>query len=339
MTESAPANVLISLSEARQQAACAVTQTLRGAPAPVSEMTSHLTAAQGKGIRSLLLIYCSMDAEGLVPQDAVQAAAAVELFHLATLVHDDVIDDAPLRRGIPTIQYNYGKKRAVICGDYLLCLAASKAAPLHTSYQGHSSLLATYMSALSRVCQGELNQFVNNRNLELGIPGYLRIIMGKTASLFYASALSGALIARYTQAQALRLARFGRYLGIVFQIVDDCKDYEFSEGVTLKTGRKDIAEGVVTLPLICAFRSSPELRELAGQAFDNASAAELLVMAVRDSGGIRQSRELAVRFADKAKSMLAGFPEEKKRLLLELLESLTNHQDHESLIANSETST
>jgi len=319
MTKAVADSSMLSVQEAQRQAADTVKQALMGAPNPVCEITNHLAGAQGKGIRTLLLLYTAMDPDGLVHSDAVKAAAAIELFHLATLVHDDVIDNAPLRRGIPTVQHKFGRKHAVICGDYLLCLATSLIVPLHANYQEQTGLLPTVTSALSHICMGELRQLCNNRNIELGIPGYLHIIVDKTAALFYVAAYAGALIARYNSDETMRLARFGRYFGMVFQIVDDCKDYEISEDEALKTVGKDISEGVVTLPLIYAFRSSPQLRELAKEAFDDAVLAKRLAKAVCDTDGTQKSRDLASRYADKARLLLKAFPAYKTRSLLELL--------------------
>ncbi len=319
---------LLTVVEAKQQASDTVTQALNNAPVPVSDMTRHLALSQGKGIRTLLLLYCSMDLNGLVPSDAVKVAAAIELFHMATLVHDDVIDDALLRRGIPTIQHKFGRKQAVICGDYLLCLAASLIAPLHDAYHEYANLLTTFTSAISRTCMGELSQFRNNRNLMLEIPDYLRIIAGKTASLFQVSALAGAVTARYDNRQTMRLARFGKYLGMVFQIVDDCKDYEFTEDEARKTVGKDITEGVVTLPLIYAIKNSPQLFELAKGAFDDVILAKRLVREVCNAGGTNLARDLASRYAVKAESLLTGFPDNKTELLLELLnESMSGNKN------------
>jgi len=319
MTNAASGSPKLSVHEAQRQAAETVKQALMGAPNPICEITNHLAGAQGKGVRTLLLLYTAMDADGLVPVDTVKAAAAVELFHMATLVHDDVIDNAPLRRGIPTVQYKFGRKHAVICGDYLLCLAASFAVPLHSDYREHADLLQVFTSALSRICMGELRQLCNNRNIELEIPGYLRIISEKTAALFYVAAFAGALIARYNRDETMRLARFGRYFGMVFQIVDDCKDYEISEDEALKTVGKDISEGVVTLPLIYAFRNSPQLRDMAKEAFDDAILAKQLAKAVCNTDGTQKSRDLAVRYADKARLLLKTFPDYKTGSLLELL--------------------
>jgi len=319
MTSAASGSAKLSVHDAQRQAADFVKQALMSAPNPVCEITNHLAGAQGKGIRTLLLLYTAMDSDGLVPDDAVKAAAAIELFHMATLVHDDVIDNAPLRRGIPTVQHKFGRKHAVICGDYLLCLATSLTAPLHADYQEHSGLLPAFTSALSHTCMGELRQLSNNRNIELGIPGYLRIIADKTAALFYVAAFAGALIARYNRDEVMRLARFGRYFGMVFQIVDDCKDYEISEDEALKTVGKDICEGVVTLPLIYAFRSSPQLREMAKGAFDDAVLAKQLAKAVCNTDGTQKSRDLALRYAEKARLLLKAFPANKTSSLLELL--------------------
>jgi len=319
MTNAASGSTMLPVHEAQIQASETVKQALMGAPNPIYEITNHIAGAQGKGIRTSLLLCTAMDADGLVPSDAVKAAAAIELFHMATLVHDDVIDNAPLRRGIPTVQHKFGIKHAVICGDYLLCLATSLTVPLHVDYQERTGLLPAFTSALSHICMGELRQLCNNRNIELGIPGYLRIIADKTAALFYVSAFAGALVARYNREEAMRLARFGRYFGMVFQIVDDCKDYEISEDEALKTVGKDICEGVVTLPLIYAFRNSPQLREMAKEAFNDAALAKQLVKAVCNTDGTRESRDLAIRYADKARLLLKAFPEYKTNSLFELL--------------------
>ena len=326
MTKAVAETSMLSVQEAQRQASDTVKQALMGAPNPVCEITNHLASAQGKGIRTLLLLYTAMDSNGLVHSDAVKAAAAIELFHQATLVHDDVIDNAPLRRGIPTVQHKFGRKHAVICGDYLLCLATSLIVPLHADYQENASLLPTFTSALSHICMGELRQLCNNRNIELGIPGYLRIIADKTAALFYVAAYAGALIARYNSDDASRLARFGRYFGMIFQIMDDCKDFEVSEDEAMKTVGKDIAEGVVTLPLIYALKNSPQLRSLAKDAFDDAVITKKLYKAVCDAGGTKKSRELASRYADKARLLLKTFPADKTNSLFELLnKSLGNN--------------
>lgn len=319
MTNAAQAPQRITVEDAQAQTGKRLAQVLTQAPAPVLEMTTHLAAAGGKGVRTRLLMYAAMGEDGLVPQAAVEAAAAIELLHLASLVHDDVIDDAALRRGIPTVQNKFGKKQAVICGDFLLCLAASLVVPLRPQQEQPANLLEEFVTALTQICLGELVQFRNNRNLKLEVPGYLRIVAGKTAALFYVSALAGALLAGYPKQEALALGRFGRYLGIVFQIIDDCKDYDCSEDQTLKTVGKDIAEGVITLPLIYALQKSPDLHTLATQAFDDAHSAQKLVQSVRHAKGTDQARALAARYAQKASRLLTPLAAEKVAKLQGLL--------------------
>lgn len=314
----------LSVDEAREQLSALMTRVLTKAPAPILDIMKHLAISQGKGVRALLLFYTAMDENGLVPSDAVTAAAAAELFHLATLVHDDVIDDAALRRGTATVQAKFGKKQAVICGDYLLCSAAALVAPLHERYRGAVPFLTTFTSALSSVCLGELNQLRNNRNLDLTIPGYLRIVSGKTAALFYACALAGAFIAGLAKPKAVRLARFGRYVGMVFQIIDDCKDYEQNETEAQKTVLKDIGEGVVTLPLIYAMAANPEVRTAALSIFSDELQIGRLAALIKNTTGVEQSRALAMRYAKKAEALLDGFPDCQTRPLLELLHKSLN---------------
>jgi heptaprenyl diphosphate synthase len=319
MIERKPAETL-GITEARQRIAATVTHALKAAPKPVSEMTSHLAASQGKGVRALLLLHAAAGPDGLVPADTVPAAAAIELLHMATLVHDDIIDDSALRRGFPTLHSRFGRKRAVICGDYLLCLAATLIAPLQANYREFEGPFAMFTAALGRTCMGELRQLNHTRNLGLNVNTYLRIVSGKTAALFSVSALAGALVARLNRAEAMRLARFGRYLGMAFQIVDDCKDYEQTEGEALKPVGKDISEGVVTLPLIYAMQASKALKASVERAFSDISQAGPLTEAVRLAGGTGKSKALAARYAEKARSLLDGLPESKARPLVELLD-------------------
>jgi len=318
------ASAKLTVDEARAGLSALLTRTLTKAPEPILGMTEHLAAFRGKGVRALLLFYAAMDESGLVPSDALTVAAAAELFHLATLVHDDVIDDALLRRGAETIQAKYGKKQAVICGDYLLCAATALIAPLHESYKGAAPFLTTFTSALSSVCLGELNQLHNNRNLDLTISGYLRIVSGKTAALFYACAYAGALVAGQAKPEAMRLARFGRYIGMVFQVIDDCKDYEQNETQAQKTVLKDIEEGVVTLPLIFAIASNPEVRTAALSVFSDRMQIDRLAALVRGTTGVAQSKALAERYVKKAEALLIGFPDCQTRPLLGLLHKSLN---------------
>jgi len=314
---------MISLKEAIEQAnsniAGALGNVSNGA---LSGLTSYAGSAGGKGVRMRLLLCAAMNADALVPENAVKAAAAVELLHLATLVHDDVIDDTPIRRGISTVQQKFGKKSAVICGDYLLCMSlnALSGIEMDGDKERFLPLAVRFSRVLSSICLGEYTQLLHNGDLEMRVPTYLRIIAGKTAALFYISAFFGALLGGEEEEQARALGRFGQRLGIAFQIADDCKDYELSEEEALKPVGNDIAGGVVTLPLIVALKQQPALRDLALEAMKGGRAVSGLVAEVRRLGGTAGAREILLRFDAKARLALRNIPGAKRERLLVILD-------------------
>lgn len=315
---------MINYAEALSRASMDIENALKTAPRDVREMTGHLAGAAGKAIRPRLLLACAMDGSGDVSPDAVKLACAVEIFHMATLVHDDIIDDSPLRRGIPTVQSKFGKKQAVICGDYLLCMAIDMVADLPYSYgEDEARLLPEFLGAAKKICIGEKSQSDNTGNLALSLRQYLKIISGKTAMLFYISSYAGAVVANRGKIkenikQIRALANFGRLLGVMFQIVDDLKDYDQTEADALKPVRRDIADGVITLPLILAIAKNPGLKELASAAIGDNANARVLVENVRANGGCGDAREIAARYRKKAENFLiagTGDDEKRKRLL------------------------
>jgi len=303
-----------------------LSDTLMGVPSGLGEMTAHLALSPGKGVRARVLLSAAMDADGMIPGNAVKAAAAVELLHMATLVHDDVIDGAALRRGKETVQRRFGQKNAVICGDYLLCMSLSLLTRLEAEEADDSrrqdapDIAARFSKALSAICLGEYSQGKNSGNLELGIPAYLRIISGKTAAMFSIAASLGSLLGGGDEAQSRALGRFGHCLGMVFQIVDDCKDYEFSEAQATKPVGRDAAEGVVTLPLILAMAREPAVRALAREAVGTGLPLPELLDAVRAAGGTEGARDLTRRYAEKAVRALRGAKGEKRESLLDILD-------------------
>ena len=174
---------LVNLSRANELVEAEVDRTLSTSPFVIREYMKHLALSTGKHIRATSLLVSAMDSDDLINVDAIKFAAAIELIHLATLVHDDIIDNADLRRGELSLQKKYGKRTAVICGDYLLCVALKTAADVEDKDRYVKFNAPDYMS---RVCLGELNQHINNGNFELSTYRYLKIIAGKTAALFEA---------------------------------------------------------------------------------------------------------------------------------------------------------
>jgi heptaprenyl diphosphate synthase len=235
---------------------------LSNSPKIIRGYTEHLSKSKGKFIRAHSLITCAENEEGLIHPNAVKFAAAIEMLHLATLVHDDVIDNADLRRGRETLQKKYGKKTAVICGDYLLA-ASLKLASSASDKEDYLDLkMPDYVS---RICLGELNQHINNYNLDLSVYRYLKIISGKTAALFEASFFAGAVLSKkdMEKNELNKYKELGRYIGMIFQLTDDCMDFEKTEDEAKKPVQSDYEQGVITLPLIYTLKNMAGFKERA----------------------------------------------------------------------------
>jgi len=306
----------LSIVEASEHTAALIFHSFEHAPKPVRPMTKHLASASGKGVRTSLLLTSAMDEAGLVPKEAILAAAAVEIFHLATLVHDDVIDDASSRRGIDSVHVKFSRKEAVICGDYLLCMAVSA---ISTIYEPYKDLANKFTDAVERVCLGELRQYSNNYNTAIRFYEYLRIIRGKTAALFYISAYAGALIGGCPEKDIVQMGRLGTYIGMIFQIIDDCKDYMLDERDALKPTKTDIASGVVNLPLLMAFLKEPALREAAKSTMGNPLKVNGLIHDVHRLDGVGSSLAIVGSYHKKANNILKSIHCKKKSEALEKL--------------------
>ncbi|MEY8356247.1 polyprenyl synthetase family protein [Lachnospiraceae bacterium 54-53] len=271
-----------------------VEKHLSSAPPVIRNYTAHLAKSTGKFIRAYALMACSADEEDKIPAEAVTLASAVELLHLATLVHDDVIDEADTRRGIETLQKKFGKKTAVICGDYLLSLALKLAASIPNRKEFEALDMSNY---LCRICMGELRQEINNRNLNLSVYRYLSIIKGKTAALFEASFYGGALLSTKDEKKLHMYRNAGNDVGMIFQLMDDCIDYELDETKAKKNVRSDYEEGVVTLPLIHAMEQDKAFSEKVRKGL--ISAKEIYTR-VLEAGGTAYTKAVAGRYYAKA---------------------------------------
>jgi heptaprenyl diphosphate synthase len=292
------------------------------APVPgLSEMTSYLAQSNGKGIRALLLLTSAMDSNGNVPDDAPSAASAIELLHMATLIHDDVMDDADLRRGQPALHKKFDTKSAVLCGDYLLSqsmlMIANMGKERAEEIKDHNLLISRFSRALASICRGEYTQHINASNFDINLLTYLRIISGKTAELFSVSAYAGAIIAGEPKPDEFR--RFGRYLGMAFQILDDCKDYDLTKEQAKKPVGNDIKNGVITLPLILTMRKNPEFRKIAKEVVMAQKNTDEIVMSVRNSGGSKAAKNIAERYLQFASNSLKSVLPEKQEAMLNLL--------------------
>lgn len=271
-----------------------VDKTLSSSPRIIRGYTEHLTKSKGKFIRAYSLLACAENSDDLINPDAVKFAAAIEILHLATLVHDDVIDNADLRRGSETLQKKYGKKTAVICGDYLLAISLKIA----TSIPNKEDYLNLDMpDYITKVCLGELNQHINNYNLDLSVYRYLKIISGKTAALFEASFYAGAVLSEKDKLKISKYKELGRYIGMIFQLTDDCMDFEKTEEEVKKPVQSDFEQGVITLPLIYTLKNVSGFREIAQ---DKKVTRVDINDAVEKSGGLKFTHMLSRKYYEKS---------------------------------------
>lgn len=287
--------------ESFEQAKNEIGVMLNKAPMIIRRYTKHLAASTGKGIRAASVIACAMDKEGRVPENAIKLAVAVEILHLATLVHDDVIDDADLRRGELTLQKKFGRRTAVICGDYLVCMAMKIAASIAKESEQKDIMKFQIPDYISRVCLGELYQHINNGNVDLSVRQYLRIVSGKTAALFEASFYVGAALTEDDLCIVKKYAKLGRYVGMIFQLTDDCMDFEESKESAKKPVQSDYEQNVITLPLIYAFKKLENFKNRARGCILPRSEINEMVL---KTGGLDYTRRVAKEYYDKAFQLL-----------------------------------
>jgi heptaprenyl diphosphate synthase len=306
---------LIKFDEAIELVKEVSDNTLAKSPLIIRGYTKHLMASRGKYIRAMSVLICAEDKEGLVHPNAVKIAAAIEILHLATLVHDDVIDNADIRRGDITLQKKYGKRAAVICGDYLLCTALNLAASISNKKDYLDLDIPDYMG---KVCLGELNQHVNNANLNLSVYQYLKIISGKTAALFEASFHAGAVFSGSDKIECKKYKQLGYYIGMIFQLTDDCIDFEDTAENAKKPVQSDYEQGVITLPLIHALKNINSFNEKA--AGGGVSRSEINE-AVKIAGGLNFTHLVVKKYYNKAEKIinLLAISENKKGKLVTVL--------------------
>lgn len=289
---------LIKPDEALELVKEELVRTLSKSPLIIREYTRHLAASFGKFIRASSVLTCAEDKDGLISPDAIKTAAAIEILHLATLVHDDIIDNAGLRRGDVTLQKKYGKRTAVICGDYLLSVALRMAAGIKNRKDYVDLELPDYVG---RICLGELNQHINNNNLNLSVYQYLKIISGKTAALFEASFYAGALLSKSPDSEMNKYRQLGFYIGMIFQLTDDCIDFENTVETANKPVQSDYEQGVITLPLIHAFANIKELKDKAAK---TTLSREEINEAVRKTDGIGFTKMVARKYYNKSLKLI-----------------------------------
>ena len=279
----------------------------------IADINAHLLRMQGKMFRPTLLLLVNRATQARDPR-SVRLAAAVELIHLATLVHDDSVDHSVLRRGMPTINSLFSHQVSVIMGDYLYSRAVIELVAI-----GDLKALEVLSRVTNEMTIGEMRQLLAHDPLSFGEDAYDLLIRAKTASLMSGACECGALEAPPRVRAAM--ARFGNALGMAFQIIDDLLDFTEVEAVTGKPSGHDLREHKVTLPLIYALpRFTPAQRAdidaVMAAAEPTAEQIERVVGHVKAAGGIEYAKARAERLGQEAHTELNELPDSPARDLL-----------------------
>ena len=267
----------------------------------LSDVAGHLVSAGGKRLRPALALCSAYAAKGIGPvsEDAITGGISVELVHLGSLYHDDVIDEAETRRGVPSVNARWSNIVAILAGDYLLARASSLAASLGADV---ASLLA---ATIGELCRGQVLELQHLFDADRSVETYTSAISGKTASLFGTACRVGGMVSAVDDPTLEALTQFGHHLGMCFQIVDDVLDVTATDEELGKPAGNDILEGVYTLPVIHALASSAELRDLLGRKIDR-SQLEAARALVKAGDAVERSIETARGHAADASTVLAS---------------------------------
>jgi geranylgeranyl pyrophosphate synthase len=265
-----------------------------GHGAALGDHASSTLAAGGKRLRPVLVFVCAGSAE---TTDLVRAGAAVELLHMATLVHDDVLDRAPMRRGRPTVFWSAGREAATATGDFLFSRAFAQLAAT-----GSPAAVKALSAASSSLARGELIQRDDAFSPDVTEERYFERCTLKTGKLFEAACRLGAVLGDPGEESAGALGRFGDRIGLAFQLFDDVLDLSGPPDQTGKSRGTDLLDGTVTLPIIYAREADPSLRDARPA---STAEAEALCDRIAATGALDRARDRALAFVEEAKAMLS----------------------------------
>lgn len=282
----------------------------------IRDVADHILGGGGKRLRPTLLLLVSQML-GYRGNADVTYAAVVEFIHTATLVHDDIIDEASMRRGRTSINYRWGNQVTVLIGDFLYTHAMQMALRV-----GRLDALQLLCAVTIEMTEGEILALEMNGRADLREDDYFEIVTRKTAALFGATCRVPGYLVEVDDRRGAMLTDFGRFLGISFQLVDDLLDFTSSAEVLGKPVLSDLKEGKITLPLILSMDAATEdERELIARVAREKSFAtgdsDRVLELVRRGGGIERTREIANDYVSKARACLSEFPSSSARDALE----------------------
>lgn len=296
----------------------ALSENLQPNLALVSKVADHILFSGGKRLRPLLMVLCARLCGYQGGYDHT-FSIIFEYLHAATLLHDDLVDDATLRRGKPAAHTVWGSSTAVLVGDFLLARGLSIAAAT-----GKPKIIEIMAGITENMSQGEIHQLQKKGRVDLTEAEYMEIIRCKTAVLFQGACRISALLAEAPETEEARLADYGYHLGMAFQMVDDLLDYSESTAAIGKGVGADLKEGKLTLPVIYALQQAETVdrekmeRIIVDEHF-SVEAFEALKEMLRQHGGIAYTENLALEHITLAKDALAVFePSETRDILLDI---------------------
>ncbi len=284
--------------------------------------------AGGKLLRPAYLLLFSQFGSQNDPEKVTALAASLEMLHTASLIHDDVVDESTLRRGLPTIQAHFDKKTAVYAGDYLFVCCFK----LLSTYASSLKSVQLNVSGMEKILTGEMGQMASLYNTNMTVKQYLQNISGKTAELFALSCFIGAYENGTSEAFAKKCGKIGENIGIAFQILDDILDYTQQADNIGKPVLLDVRNGVYSLPLIYALQKDapallPYLQKKEQMTDEDVRMVHSLV---RKLGGVAQAEEAAQKYTDTALQAIRKLPKNggnTKQLLLAITQELVTRKN------------
>lgn len=282
----------------------------------IGEVGEHILGGGGKRMRPALLLLVSkmLRYEG---RSDVSYGAVVEFIHTATLIHDDIIDEADVRRGRASVNYGWGNDLTVLVGDYVFMHSMSQALK-----EGNLEILRLLSDATLEMIEGEILGTEQNGRVDLTVEDYFDVVTRKTAALFGVTCRIPGVLVDLPAAGKDALSAYGHNLGVCFQLIDDLLDFTSSTEVLGKPALSDLKEGKVTLPLILAMpQATAHERELItsvahNRSFDGIDPSEILAV-VQRYGTVEKTREMALTYADRARASLSIFPDSVAKETLE----------------------
>jgi geranylgeranyl pyrophosphate synthase len=282
----------------------------------------HLFSSGGKRIRPASVIYASRLYSATISPKIIALVAAVEMLHTASLVHDDLIDGALLRRGIPTLNANWTPGATILTGDYLFAHAADLAAQASNVH-----LMHRFAETLMVICSGELRQQFSNLSARMRRDDYYARIYSKTASLFELATEAAGILENAPEGQVAALREYGRNLGLAFQVADDVLDFIGDEQHLGKPVGSDLRQGLITLPALCYLEQHPEdeviVRLFRSNEHRSEEAIHRAVSAIRESGAVEAALDEARGFVGRSRSALDPLPAGPARQAMQDLADFT----------------